>query len=195
MLVYIWGIREFCLSFTVCILALGLASNAVRGEGCSKLGFCWETFPASLRALWPAIVAASGLLLAGGLVMHTFRDVALRTAVEGFGIYCAWGLFQQYMLNGFLLLRLTDVTESSGGAMVMVASIFSIVHAPNWFLMAVTFPAGLISSLVYVKHRNLWILGLAHAVFGCLLYLVVPDSISHALTVGPSCWNLCQTGH
>jgi hypothetical protein len=38
---------------------------------------------------------------------------------------------------------------------------------------------------VYHRYKNLYFLGLAHATIGFLLFLVVPDSVSHHLRVGP----------
>jgi membrane protease YdiL (CAAX protease family) len=51
--------------------------------------------------------------------------------------------------------------------------------------MLVAFPAGYCSTLLYRRYRNLYILGLAHATVGFLLFLVVPDSVTHHLKVGP----------
>jgi membrane protease YdiL (CAAX protease family) len=187
MLVYIWGIRQFCVPITVMILGLTLASNAVRGEGCRHLGFCWNNFAWGARKLGPAVFGIA-LLLAGGLVRHTLRDVSLRTAVVGFLIYCVWGLFQQYLLNGFFLNRMVEMAGgiASHWLLLPLALVFSLIHAPNWFLMAVTLPAGYLSGFVYLRYRNLFVLALSHALLGCLLYLVVPDSISHSLYIGPN---------
>ncbi len=188
-LIWIWGIHQFYVAITVSILSLAVASNALRGQGFGVIGLSWRSFPRSLRALAPALLVLAGLLLAGGEFWHTFRDVPPRTAAAGFLIYCIWGLFQQFLLNGFLLNRLMEI--SGGGPtrplLMVVASVFSILHAPNWFLMAVTLPGGYFSGLLYLRHRNLLTLGLAHALLGCLLYLVIPDWISHGLYIGPNC--------
>lgn len=196
MLFYIWGIREFSVSLTLFILGLAVASHAVRGEGYRHVGFSWNNFARSLRTMGPAVLGIAALLVAGGAVWHTFRDVTLRTAVVGFFLYCVWGLFQQYLLNGFLLNRLVEMAGglASHWLLLLVAVIFSVIHAPNWFLMAVTLPAGYLSGLVYLRYRNLFVLAFAHALLGCLLYLVVPDSISHSLYVGPQYHAFAQHG-
>jgi hypothetical protein len=72
-----------------------------------------------------------------------------------------------------------------GRAPLASALLFSGAHLPNWFLMAVTLLAGYICARVYLRHTNLYFLGFAHATVGVLLLLVVPDSISHHLIVGP----------
>ena len=51
--------------------------------------------------------------------------------------------------------------------------------------MPITLAGGHFCARVYLKHRNLYVLGLAHGVVGFLLYLAVPDSVSRHLYVGP----------
>ena len=67
----------------------------------------------------------------------------------------------------------------------MSAALFSGVHTPNWFLMLVCLVAGYVAAHVYRRDKNLYFLGLAHGAVGFLLFLVVPDSVSHHLNVGP----------
>ena len=45
-------------------------------------------------------------------------------------------------------------------------------------------------SRIYLRYRNLYFLGMAHGVVGFLLYLVVPDTISHHLSVGPKWFSM-----
>lgn len=96
--------------------------------------------------------------------------------------------FSSIWLNGFFLNRLVEMAGgiASRWLLVPLALVFSLIHAPNWFLMAVTLPAGYLSGLIYLRFRNLFVLALAHATLGCLLYLVVPDWISHSLYIGPN---------
>jgi membrane protease YdiL (CAAX protease family) len=63
--------------------------------------------------------------------------------------------------------------------------LFSLAHLPNWFLMSVTLAGGLCCTRLYRRRPNLYVLGLIHGTIGFVLYLVVPDSISHHLRVGP----------
>jgi hypothetical protein len=51
--------------------------------------------------------------------------------------------------------------------------------------MAVTLPLGWYATQLYRRTCNLYLLGMVHALVGLLLFLVVPDSISHHLRVGP----------
>jgi membrane protease YdiL (CAAX protease family) len=51
--------------------------------------------------------------------------------------------------------------------------------------MAVALLGGWCATEVYRRHRNLYFLGIAHATIGFLLFVTVPDSISHHLNIGP----------
>jgi len=59
------------------------------------------------------------------------------------------------------------------------------VRAVWTFLMAVGLVGGWCATQVYRRHRNLYFLGIAHAAIGFLLFVTVPDSISHHLNIGP----------
>jgi hypothetical protein len=122
-------------------------------------------------------------LLAIGIACHTIRAVTLQSAFLSLTLYCFWGLFQQYLLNGYFLNRFVKISPAFAPPMAAIA--FSGIHTPNWFLIVVTLFAGFACAKIYLKFRNLYVLGLAHGVIGFLLYLCVPDTISHHLYVGP----------
>jgi hypothetical protein len=44
---------------------------------------------------------------------------------------------------------------------------------------------GVLAAFIYRRYRNLLFLAVAHALIGTTLWLVVPDSVSHHLRVGP----------
>jgi membrane protease YdiL (CAAX protease family) len=123
-----------------------------------------------------ALVAA--LAVAGSLRLGTLRPIGFVPGLLSFAAYLPWGVFQQYLLNGYFLNRLR-------GWGTVTAVLFAAAHAPNWFLMAFTLIAGYGATLLYRRCRNLYVLGLAHAIIGFLLFMTVPDSVSHHLEVGP----------
>jgi membrane protease YdiL (CAAX protease family) len=103
--------------------------------------------------------------------------------VLAWAAHLSWGLFQQYVLNGCFLHRL-DALVSRWAAPTISAALFSGMHTPNGLLMTVTLPTGYVCARIYRRYPNLYFLGAAHATVGFLLFLVVPDSISHHLSVG-----------
>jgi membrane protease YdiL (CAAX protease family) len=120
----------------------------------------------------------------GGILLQTTRPIGFDQGLTAWLGYVPWGLFQQYVLNGYFMNRF-DAVVSRRAAPVVSAALFSGAHTPNLFLMGVTLLAGYCCARVYRRYRNLYFLGLAHGTLGFLLFLVVPDSISHHLTVGP----------
>ncbi|MGA3262374.1 MAG: CPBP family glutamic-type intramembrane protease [Bryobacteraceae bacterium] len=183
-LAYIWSLRYQHPAAWAPILVLPLASHWWRGEGAAALGFRMQNLAECLRRFAPALGFLALTLLASGLLLDTVRRIALDRVAVTWAIYLPWGVFQQYLLNGYCLTRLQLVLPARGAALA-AAALFSAVHTPNWFLMLVTLVAGYAAARLYTRYRNLYFLGLAHGTLGVLLFLVVPDSISHHLVIGP----------
>jgi hypothetical protein len=189
LVLYIWWLHFLYSPLWVLLLALIIATHVLRGETPRMLGFRLDTLWPCTRAYAPFVLLAALGLLGLGVAFHTVRDLSLTDVVQVFLGYCGWGTFQQYLLNGYFvnrLLLITNGSRASAAVPLMAGSLFAGAHALNPFLMAVTFVAGCVAAAVYMKYRNLYFLGLAHALIGTLLVLVVPDSISHHLVVGPA---------
>ena len=185
-MLYIWRLRVAHQPWAaLAIFCMMLMSHYRRGESPGDLGFCKSNFRACVRVFSPALLFISLTLLAAGILVQTLRGLELERAVLGFMAYCVWGLFQQYLLNAYFVNRLLAGSANPAHAATLGAACFSCAHAPNWFLMIVGFAAGYCAARVWIRYRNLWFLGLAHGAIGLMLYLVVPDSISHHLAVGP----------
>ena len=183
-LAYIWSWRYSHGGAWVGILALMLLSHLVRRESAYDLGFRTRHTGECWRELGPVLAFLTLLVLAPGILFHTIRPIGVQAALASWAAYLPWGVFQQYALNGYFLNRI-EALLGRRAASLMAAALFCGVHTPNWFLMLVAFPAGYCSTLIYRRCRNLYFLGLAHATVGFLLFLVVPDSVSHHLKVGP----------
>jgi hypothetical protein len=190
-LAYIWRLRFSHPYSWVPILLLVLISHLYHGETREMLGLRWTSAPRGFRELSATLALIAFAFLAIGLIFHTIRDVSWRVALSGFLLYCIWGLFQQYVLNGFFVNRFAALLPHSSRAVPVVAGVmFSLAHTPNWFLMIISLAGGYACAIVYRKYRNLYFLGLAHGVVGFLIYLVAPDTISHHLYVGPKWFSM-----
>jgi len=183
-MLYIWKLRLTHPWSWLAAVALIVVSHVARRERPQELGFHTRNFAICARKFGLAVIAAAAALWIGGLLLKTIRPLSPAQMIQSFAVYLPWGLFQQYLMNGYFLRRF-DSSLSRGPASVLTAVLFSVVHAPNWFLMLVT-PVGACGAIwVYRRYGNLYFLGLAHAVFGFLLFIVVPDSVSHHMRVGP----------
>ncbi len=183
-MLYIWLLRFTAPRAWIFILGFFVASHILHGERTAHLGFRRVNFRECAETLAPALLLLVLSLLAAGMLLETIRPISLEYGLMCLLAYCPWGLFQQYLLNGYIANRLLAVF-SARYVPLMAASLFAGAHLPNWFLMAVTFVTGYYSTKIFMRYRNIYFLGLAHAVIGTVLFVVIPDSISHHLTIGP----------
>jgi CAAX prenyl protease-like protein len=188
---YIWKLHYSHRHLWLAILGLLVLSHRLRRERANMLGFqvcnlreCW-------RDLAPALVFLGLMLLACGSLLQTNKPVRFDDAFFAWAAYLPWGLLQQYVLNSYFLNRIEAVV-SPRTALMVSAALFSGAHAPNWFLMGITYFAGYCSICIYRKYKNLYFLGMAHATVGVLILAVVPDSISHHFDVGPGWYRLSE---
>jgi CAAX prenyl protease-like protein len=187
-MVYIWVLRHIVPGFWLAILGLILLSHYRHRENADALGFHILNFRECARELMPALLLCGLLLIGCGNLLQTTRPIGFDQAVLTWVGYVPWGLFQQYILNGYFMQRFDGLVSRRAAPMIS-AALFSGAHLPNLFLMMVTLVAGYCCARVYRRYRNLYFLGVAHGTFGFLLYLVIPDSISHHLIVGPGWFN------
>jgi len=181
---YIWDLRYTHHGIWLWIVVLMAVSHLARRERATALGFRSANLRDCLLEFAPTLGLLALSMLGFGILLQTTRSIRFPQGAAALGAYVPWGIFQQYILNGYFFNRF-DRILSPRAAPVAAAALFSGAHLPNWFLMLVTLPLGYCAARLYRRHKNLYFLGIAHGVIGFLLFLVVPDSISHHLTVGP----------
>lgn len=186
-MLYIWWVRLRHPWVWLLVLGFVLGTHFMHGETGHWIGFSWKCFRAAIPAVGPWIAAITCAIVAAGLAFGTVRRATLGQALLSAVAYVVWGLFQQYLLNGYFVNRLLEYTREPRGGLVAASAalLFSLVHLPNWFLMAVTLAGGYVCARLYLKYRSLYVLALAHGIIGCALFFVVPDSISQHFLVGP----------
>jgi len=147
--------------------------------GCSVAGF-W-------RSLWIVGVALSlgtvAAMLAGNL--HTLHHPGPPIQwVKAFGGYTIWALAQQFLLQGYFLIRLLRILPSKTWAVITAGSVFALIHLPNPVLTPVTLLWGLVACFVFLRFRNIYSLAIAHAIFGICIAITIPASVHHNMRVG-----------
>jgi hypothetical protein len=187
LLSYIWYFQARFHSSWMILLAMVLASHVVRGESPAALGLRTTGFKECARryAIPVLLVAAIGTTL--GFAFDTVRHVAVWRVAGVLGGYCIWALFQQYLLNGYFTNRLQASFDTRHQYLVapMSGALFAAAHVPNPLLMGVCLVGGTVAAAAYQRHRNLLFLAFAHALIGTMIWLVVPNTVSHHLRVGP----------
>lgn len=130
-----------------------------------------------MAASWmPAVVFLVG---ASGLAVYGWHNDTLRFPAHAlllFPVYAVWGVTQQFLTLGILtrgLERFEFFRRHTLALIATVAAVFGLIHAANWRLVAATFLLELAIVPMYLRHRNLWPLGLLHGCIGGLFYLWV----------------------
>ena len=87
-------------------------------------------------------------------------------------LYPAWGLVQQFLVQGLLVTNLAKgpLKGHPNAPIVVGGVLFSLVHVGNLWLMVATAGVGAAFVWLYLKHRNLWPLGLFHGWLASLFY-------------------------
>ena len=104
--------------------------------------------------------------------------------IKAFWGYGLWSFVQQFLLQCFVLLRLLRILPNQRTAVAAAVGLFAIAHLPNPILTAVTLLWGAAACLLFLRYRNLYTLGLAHAIFGITLAVTVPSPVSRNMRVG-----------
>lgn len=182
-MLYIWWLRGLAKPLLLLPAALLVISHYRRGETSRSLGFHFDPFCAAAKMLLPAAAVGTALLLAIRLSTGGRQGVTLVGMGGVLLLYPVWGLFQQYLLNGYFANRLWN--GSAHRTALASGGMFAVAHAPNWFLMIGTLLWGYAAVRAYLATRNLPALGLLHGWFGFLTYLCAPDRLTHHLYVGP----------
>ena len=181
---YIWRFRVGHPWSWTAVAAIILLSHYIRGDRPGELGCRTQDFTVCLRRYGPLLAAIVGLFLAVAYEWGTLRPMTAGAIALGLGLYLPWGFFQQYLLNGYLLNRLEGAL-SPMKASFLAAGLFCLAHIPNWFLMIATLAGGIAANMIYRRHKNLYFLGLAHAILGFTIFVATPDSVIHHLRIGP----------
>jgi hypothetical protein len=181
---YIWLIRFAHPWLVVPILTIVAFSHFARRDRAPSLGFRGAQLRECMRKFGPVLAALVLVTLAGGRLLGTIRPIGLDGAAL-LALYLPWGLFQQYLLNGYFLKRFDTVLPPLASD-ATTAALFSAVHCPNLFLMLLTPVAGYASIQIYRRYRNLYFLGMAHATIGILIFMAFPDTVIHHLNIGPA---------
>ncbi len=161
-----------------------LVVTMVSFDGWKALGLEGAGFRASLWVVGAALLAAgAAILLAGKLhTLHFPRSIV--SFVQRFWGYGIWALVQQFLLQDFVLLRLIRLLPDKKAAVIAAATLFAIAHLPNPILTPMTLIWAVAACLLFLEHRNLYTLGMAHAILGICVAIAIPGQTDHNMRVG-----------
>jgi membrane protease YdiL (CAAX protease family) len=179
---FLVGLIPACAAFIIMFL-----SHRVRRESLSELGFNLDNFWRSLGLLAAPMLLATVALIFIGWLSGSLRVGDMRFGWSLLWTYLGlfvWALIQQYPLQGFINCRAQMIWGKGAVSILFTASIFALLHLPNFWLTAATFGGGLLWATVYQRAPNLFALALSHSLMTVVLVTTVPYSSLHGLRVG-----------
>ena len=183
-LIVIWTPRPW-QQYLWLLAAAGIAGMiATSRDSLRSMGVRSKNF---LRSLWVAGVALSlsAIAIAIAIRLHTLRTPGGPAEfVANFWSYTLWSGIQQFLLQGFFLLRFLRLVRNPRQAAVMAGALFALAHLPNPVLAGLTVVWGTVACLIFLRYRNLFPLAMAHAVLGITIAVAVPGPVDHNMRVG-----------
>jgi membrane protease YdiL (CAAX protease family) len=117
-----------------------------------------------------------------GSAIHNLGP-AQRVPWERIWKYALWALEQQFILQSFFYVRMESLLGSRR-AVWGAALLFCLAHLPSPVLTLMSFIGGLLFCEMFRRYRNIFPLGLVHAVLGLTIAASLPDSLLHHMRVG-----------
>ncbi|MFP4846928.1 type II CAAX prenyl endopeptidase Rce1 family protein [Winogradskyella sp. PE311] len=137
-------------------------------------GFRRDNFKIVFRLILPfSVLSIVSFFMIGyiqGTINMTWHIIPLLIT------YPIWGIVQQFLTIGLLAGNLKDLKRvklKNSIIILLTAVFFSLVHFPSLWLMSGTFILALFYGYVYLKAKNIYVLGLLHGWLGALFYYTV----------------------
>ena len=139
-------------------------------------GFRMDNFGLAWKMVLPFGIVAVISFVTIGIIQNTINITwhILPILV----VYPIWGVIQQFLVIGLVAGNLQDMESvkiHKTVTIVATALLFGAIHYPyNWLIIG-TFVLALFYGFVYLRIRNVWVLGLFHGWLGGLFFYTVVD--------------------
>jgi len=172
--------------FALATAAWIVVATLVNRRSLRELGLGTRGFVNSLIAIPVALAAATVIVLIGWEAGALHGLFGTRPPLWHSSAYAIWALMQQFILNSFFFLNLEELLGDGKRALWGAAALFCCAHIPNPVLMAGTLLSAVFFVSLFRRYRNLYPLGIAHAILGLSLAVTVPDAWMRHMRVGVS---------
>ena len=179
----IWTSRPIQLRLFWVATMFVIFTTLIHRPRLQELGLGLRGLSSSLWVIPAAVILASlAVFLAwtAGTLHPLFGVLGIATHSTAYGI---WAVFQQFLLQSYFFLRFERLLSTRVAALLSPA-LFCFVHIPNPVLVAVCIVAGWVACEVFRRHRNIYALGVAHAILGLTIAVTVPNDIQRHMRVG-----------
>jgi membrane protease YdiL (CAAX protease family) len=167
----------------IAVASLWVLISAITGSFSAKqMGLAFPTRSAMRTIVLSGIVLAAALPLCA--MLFDYRSgpahvLPLRQACQ----YAVWAVVQQFILQSFFFVRLEAIL---GGrrAVLATAALFGAIHIPSPILTVCSLLGGLFFCEMFRRYRNIFALGVVHAMLGLILAASFSDMALHHMRVG-----------
>lgn len=97
--------------------------------------------------------------------------------------YVLWALIQEFLLQSFFFSHFEEL-YGSPSAVWIASALFAAAHLPSPVLTTATLIGALFFCEMFRRYRNIYPLGIVHAMLGLTIAMVTPDSLLHHMRVG-----------
>lgn len=138
-------------------------------------GFRTDNFKAALRLVLPFGFVSVVLFIAIGIYQGTIH--LTWHIIPLLILYPVWGTIQQFLLIALTAGNLHNFQKPLPKAVIVIlcAALFGLIHYPYLWLMLGTFVLAICYGLIYLRQKNLYVLGLFHGWLGALFFYTVVD--------------------
>lgn len=137
-------------------------------------GFRTDNFGQVLRMVLPfGIVSVVAFVLAG---FYLERINVTWHIIPVLLLYPIWGTIQQFLVIGLVAGNLKDLKGNKLSHPLIIfitALLFGILHYPFYWLVVGTFVLALFYGYIYLKARNVYVMGIFHGWLGGLFFYTV----------------------
>ena len=183
-LVVIWTPRPWQRGFYVAALLWIVAVTWRSFDGWRVMGLRVGGLLQSMWVVWVALVLALVAVALAARLGTLNRPPGAGLFVKTYWGYAIWSLMQQFLLQDFVLLRVLRLVSSKRAAVAVAVGMFALAHLPSPILTVVTVVWGTAACWLFLRYRNVFTLGLAHAVLGVCVAITVPGRVDHNMRVG-----------
>jgi len=137
-------------------------------------GFRTDNFGAVLKMVLPFGIASVVMFFVVGSYLDrlniTWHIIPILL------LYPVWGVIQQFLAIGIVAGNLKDLDRRKFPNLSIIfvtALLFGVLHYPSYWLVLATFVLALFYGYIYLKARNVYVMGIFHGWLGGLFFYTV----------------------
>ncbi len=137
-------------------------------------GFRTDNWLRVAKRVMPFAILAVGSFVVIGFVNHSIQWTWHLLPI--LMIYPLWGILQQFLVIALVAGNLQDLDahkKKSGLIIFGASTLFALIHYPHAWLIGGTFLLALFYGYVFLKERNIYVLGILHGWLGALFFYTV----------------------